>query len=145
MTTKTETQVERTPYGERVHKARRQKKLSQRALADLVGISQSTLAELEKSANGSSRSYQIAKVTGVRVEWLVEGTGPMIDGSLEPSGRARTVASEKVAHQLVGKPQANDYRTVAQSLAASLEESGVQVTVPQFMKLLEATYEKLRQ
>lgn len=136
--------IERTPYGERLHTARVHAKLSQRALADDVGLSQSTLAELEKTGQGSSKTPKLAQRTGVRVQWLADGEGPMLDTGREVPNEAQRVASEKVVHYQFGKPGGTDYRTVALSLAASLEESGVELSVSQFIRLLEATYQKLQ-
>lgn len=142
--------VARTPYGERVYQARMHlqttigRTVSQRQLAEKVGMGQSALSELEKTGQGSSKTARIAEVTGVRVAWLDRGEGPMLDAPTEPPGEARAVASEQVMHHLVGKPGGTDYRTVALTLAASLEESGVELSVAQFMKLLEATFQKLQ-
>jgi transcriptional regulator with XRE-family HTH domain len=136
--------IERTPFGERLFLARTHAKLTQRGLGDKVGLSQSNINGLEKSGQGSAKSSRIAQVCGVRVEWLTEGDGPMLDTQAEVPGAARTVASEKVAHYLVGQPGGTDYRTIALSLAAALEESGTEISVTQFIKLLEATYSKLK-
>lgn len=137
------TTAERTAYGERVYLARKHAKLSQPELARRVGLSQSTLSGLETKGQGSAKSSNIAEVCGVRVQWLVDGKGPMLDTSEIP-GQARQVASEKVAHYLVGTPSGADYRTIALSLASALEESGTELSVKQFVKLLEATYQKLK-
>jgi transcriptional regulator with XRE-family HTH domain len=136
--------IERSPFGERLYLARKHAGLSQRDLADKVGLSQSNINGLEKSGQGSAKSSRIAQVCGVRVEWLAEGEGPMLDTQAEVPGAARRVASEKVAHYLVGTPAGNDYRTVALSLAAALEESGTEISLTQFIKLLEATYSNLK-
>lgn len=136
--------VVRTPYGERLFKARTHAKLSQRELADRVGFkSQGTIADLEVHGQGSSKTGRMAEVCGVREKWLATGEGPMLDTSEVPP-EANTVASERVLHYQVGQPSGTDYRTIALSLAAALEESGTEVTVAQFIKLLEATYAKLQ-
>lgn len=139
----TDETIERTAFGERLYRARKHANLSQRGLGEKVGLSQTTLTELERTGQGSSKVAHIAAATGVRVQWLAQGEGPMLDTAAEPPAAARTVASEKVAHYLVGQPGGTDYRTVALTLAASLAESGVELSVSQFMKLLEATYVKL--
>jgi transcriptional regulator with XRE-family HTH domain len=136
--------VERTHYGERLYLARTHANLTQRSLADKVGLSQSNINGLEKTGQGSAKTARIAQVCGVRVEWLADGKGPMLDTDAEVPGAARTVASEKVAHRLVGQPGGTDYRTIALTLAAALEESGTELTVTQFIRLLEATYAKLK-
>lgn len=137
------TTTERTAFGERLHKARLHAGLSQPDLAAKAGIAQSTLSILEKRGQGSAHTATLARLTGVRVDWLEKGHGPMLDTSEVP-GQARQLASEKVAHHLVGTPAGTDYRTIALSLAAALEESGTELTVQQFIKLLEATYNKLK-
>jgi transcriptional regulator with XRE-family HTH domain len=68
----------RTEFGERLFAARTYAKLSQTALARAVGMSQSTLAEAESTAQGSSKTAQIAAVTGVSAQWLADGHGPMV-------------------------------------------------------------------
>lgn len=135
---------ERTPFGERLRTARLRANLSQEDLAKVVGIAQSTIAAAENTGQGTTKIVPIAKALGVRAEWLADGTGEMVDPGLEPPAAARRVASEKVAHYLVGTPAGTDYRTIAITLAAALEESGTVLTVPQFVKLLEATYAKLK-
>jgi transcriptional regulator with XRE-family HTH domain len=145
MTKASSTEIQRSAYGERLLKARQHAGLSQRVLAQKAGFeSQSTLSQLEISGQGSSRTARIAEICGVRVAWLDRGDGPMLDAPEEPPSAARTVASEKVAHYLVGTPGGNDYRTVALSLASALEESGMEITAKQFINLLEATYAKLK-
>lgn len=69
----------RTAFGERLHKARKHAALTQPQLASAAGLAQSTLAELEYDGNGSSKTAQLAKACGVRVEWLSEGRGVMVD------------------------------------------------------------------
>jgi hypothetical protein len=137
--------IVRTPFGERLFTARTRvtPPMSQRALGDLVGLSQSTINELEKTGQGSTKTARIAEVTGVRWQWLERGELPMLDTTELPNA-ARQVAGEAVVPYLVGKPASQDYRTVALSLAASLEESGVELSVKQFIQLLEGTYEKLQ-
>lgn len=68
----------RTPFGERLVKARKHKGLTQDALAKLVGMSQGTLGEAEKLANGSTYTAQIAAVCGVSELWLATGEGEML-------------------------------------------------------------------
>lgn len=48
-------------------------------LAKKVGLSQSTIAEAEYTAEGSLKTLQIAAVTGVSPRWLATGAGQMID------------------------------------------------------------------
>lgn len=69
---------ERAPFGQRLFDARTKAKLTQEALAKLVGMSQSTLGELEYTGQGSSFTPQIAAACGVRAEWLATGEGDMV-------------------------------------------------------------------
>jgi phage repressor protein C with HTH and peptisase S24 domain len=62
-------------FGERLREARKDKKLSQTALAKLVGLKQPTIAEAETEGKGSSRAALLAKVLGVNALWLSEGKG----------------------------------------------------------------------
>lgn len=135
--------TDRTEYGARVQQARKRKGWSQQTLAAAVGMSQSGIGELETKGSGSLKTVEIAAALGVRAEWLTTGEGPMTEGDEVPAA-ANTVASEHVAHYLVGTPASRDYRTVALSLAAALEETETDVTVSQFIKLVEATYRKLQ-
>jgi transcriptional regulator with XRE-family HTH domain len=69
---------ERSAFGERLLAARKHAGLSQSDLAKAVGMSQSGLAEAEMSAQGSSKTAQIAAVTGVNPKWLADGEGAML-------------------------------------------------------------------
>jgi phage repressor protein C with HTH and peptisase S24 domain len=74
----------------RLKQARAESKLSQAGLAKRIGAGQSTIASIENGRNnGSGRLVDIAKVLGVRPEWLSNGDGPMRsmerDGGLTPS------------------------------------------------------------
>lgn len=62
-------------FGERLREARKEKGLSQGALAKIVGVKQPTIAELESEGKGSSKSYLFAKALGVNALWLTEGKG----------------------------------------------------------------------
>jgi DNA-binding XRE family transcriptional regulator len=135
---------ERTEFGERLLLARKRAGLSQAELGSRVGLGQTAIAEAESTGLGTTKTVQIAEALGVRAQWLADGTGPMLTDDQEPPPSARSVASEKVAHYLVGTPAGTDYRTIALTLASALEDSGTVLTVPQFIKLLEATYTKLK-
>lgn len=77
---------ERTPFGERLHKARTHARLTQSELAKAAGVSQGTLGELEWRYDGSAAVVRLAKACGVRAEWLAEGHGDMIDPEAWPFG-----------------------------------------------------------
>lgn len=69
-----------TDFGKRLKEARKHGGFTQVQLAKKVGISQSTVAELERSGNGSSHVAVIAAVCRVSPLWLASGTGAMLDG-----------------------------------------------------------------
>lgn len=70
----------------RIIKVRREKKLSQQALADLIGVSRSALAqwETELSRPGLESLRKMSEILGVSFEWLATGRGNqylVVDGS----------------------------------------------------------------
>lgn len=68
---------DRSEFGLRLYRARARRGLTQKELASLVGMSQSALAEAEKTGQRSSKTFEIARATGVRPEWLSKGELPM--------------------------------------------------------------------
>lgn len=64
---------ERTPFGQRLYDARKRAKLTQEQVAKAIGIGQSTLAELERSAQGSSRAVELAGLYRCDALWLTTG------------------------------------------------------------------------
>jgi len=91
--------VERTPFGERLLAARTHARLTQPALAKAVGMSQSTLAEAEKTGQGSSYTTQIAKICDVDSDWLATGNGEMLNRppGLEGAQRIRPGKINEIA------------------------------------------------
>ena len=67
-------------FGQRLKTARKAAKMTQADLAKKVGIGQSTVAELEKTGNGSSHTPAIADALGVAALWLANGEGSMKTG-----------------------------------------------------------------
>lgn len=134
---------ERTDYGDRLFKARRHAALTQAELAKRTGMSQSNLAELETTGQGSAKTPQLATATGVRVQWLAEGVGTMLEKPGLPADASR-IAAEEVAPYLINQqPSGADYRTIAVALAEALEASGTAVSLQQFVQLVDATFKKL--
>lgn len=76
------TVASRTEFGARLRLARQKAKLTQAALAQMVGVAQGTVAELESIGHGSSYAAQLASACRVRVEWLTTGDGAMTGGGL---------------------------------------------------------------
>lgn len=70
--------VERTGFGQRLFDARTKAGLTQTQLAEKVHMAQSTLAELERHGQGSSKTLQIAAACGVSPEWLATGSDEKI-------------------------------------------------------------------
>jgi transcriptional regulator with XRE-family HTH domain len=73
--------TERTEYGQRLLTARTKAALTQVQLAKAAGISQGTLAELEKIGQGSAFTPMLARACQVSAEWLASGEGPMVGGA----------------------------------------------------------------
>lgn len=70
--------VVRTEFGQRLFDARTKAGLTQTQLAGKVHMAQSTLAELERTGQGSSKTLQIAAACGVSPEWLATGSDKKI-------------------------------------------------------------------
>lgn len=66
-------------FAERVKKARKHAGLSQRELADCVGISQTSITDLERGKSKStSLTVEIAAACQVNAIWLASGEGLML-------------------------------------------------------------------
>jgi transcriptional regulator with XRE-family HTH domain len=74
----------RTPFGARLHAARKAKGFTQKHVEMHVGIAQSNLAELEKEGTGSSFTVALAMLYAVNPIWLALGKGPMTGGLPAP-------------------------------------------------------------
>jgi transcriptional regulator with XRE-family HTH domain len=66
---------ERSPFGQRMLKARQHAKLTQIQVRDKLGISQGTLSELEATAHSSGRTVEFAQLYGCDAHWLATGEG----------------------------------------------------------------------
>lgn len=67
-------------FGKRLKEARKHAGLTQAQLAKKVGIGQSTIAELERSGQGSSYVPTMAVTMRVSPLWLEKGAGDMLAG-----------------------------------------------------------------
>lgn len=68
---------EQMSMGERLKTARKHRKLSQIRLAEMTGVSQSTISDIERGRNaGSTESAKLAAALGVSALWLSTGRGP---------------------------------------------------------------------
>lgn len=75
----------KTNLAERLKQARMNKGLTQKSLADLIGVSQAAIQKIEtgKAAN-TTRLVDLAKALNVRPEWLSSGNEPVgIDSALK--------------------------------------------------------------
>lgn len=66
----------RSEFGARLVDARNAARLTQHELCKKAGISQSTLAEAEKTGKGSTFTVRLAQALGVEPLWLESGEGP---------------------------------------------------------------------
>lgn len=73
-------------FGARLYKARTFAKMSQKTLANTVGMAQSTYGKLELEGKGSSYTPKIAEACGVSVMWLAHGQGEMFGAPTAHSG-----------------------------------------------------------
>lgn len=64
-------------FSERLDLAMKQAGMTQGRLAKSVDMAQSTINKLLNGSNGSRKTVDIAKVLGVRAEWLATGEEPM--------------------------------------------------------------------
>ena len=65
---------QRTPFGQRLFDARRAANLTQKQVATAIGMSQGTLAGLERTAHSSGLTVQLASLYKVSAEWLATGS-----------------------------------------------------------------------
>lgn len=90
-------------FGKRLKEARRNAGLTQAQLAKKVGIGQSTVAELERTASGSSHVASIAAACNVSPMWLASGDGPMKTGM---DSNVRPVSEGMRAYPVISTIQA---------------------------------------
>ena len=81
-------------FKDRLKRARKKAGLTQAQLADLVGIKQASISEIERGlTRHSGHVIKIAQVCGVEPIWLAHGTGAMtraemsLEGLLQPMGQ----------------------------------------------------------
>ena len=87
--------------GTRIKEARRDRKLTQKQLADKVGIKQPTLLELENGdLTGTTLIASFAAALGVNALWLETGKGD----KLAPLELKRVVAVDENSKTFIGYP-----------------------------------------
>lgn len=96
---------------DRLAKVRKEKKLSREKLAEIAGVSTSTITFLENGRNESSKFLvEIANALGVSAEWLMYGESRSIPTTLEVAPIPNTAS--------LGKPSDNVYVPVISWVAA---------------------------
>lgn len=89
---------------DRIRAARRMKGWSQSELAAELKVDRSAVGHWERgdgSAPSATRLFALARVTGVYVEWLANGSGPMLVTPLpEGSDKAPRALSNEEEHLL---------------------------------------------
>jgi transcriptional regulator with XRE-family HTH domain len=130
---------DRTPFGQRVRAARKHAGLTQDELGARTGLGQSGIAYLETKGMASEKTWLIAQVCGVSAAWLADETGSMLSsGPVDADVMSETLAGA------IPPSSRTDYQAIAHTLAKSLEETGVSLTVKQFLALADGIYKKLR-
>lgn len=75
----------KTTLAERLKEARSTRGLTQKALGDLVGVSQAAIQKIETGkANQTTKLVEIANALGVAPDWLSSGEGAMHNGAKYP-------------------------------------------------------------
>lgn len=69
-------------YGERLKKARTERKLTQTQLAERAKVNQSLISQLENSptATGSEYTNRLARALDINADWLADEIGEMTGG-----------------------------------------------------------------
>lgn len=75
-------EMDRTPFGQRLHDARKAAGYTQEAAAKEVGMSQGTLADAEIEGKRSGYTPQLAALYGVNAAWLATGRGSKTDSTV---------------------------------------------------------------
>lgn len=101
--------VDLSTVGKRISYAREVRGIaSQKALADLVGVSQSTIGNLEADTRKRPRNLlKLAAAPGVNPEWLETGIGPMTSSiKLREDVMALAIEMQKLSVEQVAKIRA---------------------------------------
>ncbi|HDV6327476.1 TPA: helix-turn-helix transcriptional regulator [Burkholderia cenocepacia] len=92
-------------YGKRLRSARKAARLTQKQLADKVGLQQATISELENDEySGSAKTAEMAEVLGVNALWLAQGTGDRLVGA----GAIGTSGASLAAAVIAASAEAKD-------------------------------------
>lgn len=106
-------------YGARVKAARERVGLSQSQLGRAIGgLKQPSIHALEGRETKSKYTLDIARITGVRPEWLDNGTGPMLDD------KSSVKTSPQVEQKLLTNADINVHEMVADVPVLGLASCG---------------------
>ncbi|WP_145590289.1 XRE family transcriptional regulator [Yersinia aleksiciae] len=87
--------MEKMTFADRLNLAMKEGGFTQGSLAEAVGMAQPSVWKLTSGKASSSRkSVQIARVLGVRPEWLSEGIEPMREDGVKPYNPESTIPHE---------------------------------------------------
>jgi transcriptional regulator with XRE-family HTH domain len=89
-------------FADRVKGARKSAGLTQKQLAGISGLSQTTISDIERGRNETSADVvALARALGVLAEWLADGKGPrtLSEATGQPPAPTHTVR-ESVSHDL---------------------------------------------
>lgn len=90
-------------FGHRLLEARTERKLAQTAVAAACGVSQATYSRWESTdapIPGADKAFQLARFLEVRVQWLVEGIGPVVGSVDDVLVTTLRTPALRVLHQL---------------------------------------------
>src|SRR5260364_127451 len=98
---------------ERLIWSRKQKQLSQSELADMVGVVQSTIGNLEAGSRFFSRKItSIAAVLGVNARWLAEGTGQPCDDKKSKEARPISHQEQVILELIAALPESDQKKMI---------------------------------
>ncbi|HAK1938949.1 TPA: helix-turn-helix transcriptional regulator [Salmonella enterica] len=85
----------KTTLAERLKLARNEKGFSQKALGELVGVSQAAIQKIEAAkAKETTKLVELSQALGVRPEWLSRGEEPMRDDKIANHDPCSTIPPE---------------------------------------------------
>lgn len=107
--------VPRMEFKDRLKAARKYAKLTQARLAEIVGIDQTSISDLERGKSQSS-SYvaQIAKACRVSAIWLASGEGEMAAPLSGKGGQASLITGTLTEESEASAPSSDDYALIPQ-------------------------------
>lgn len=114
-------------FGQRIRECRKDKRLSQEALASRAGMSQANLSELENDKYPSSTfTPQLASILGVRAVWLAEGRGPREIGAMNTV----EVVADARRVPIISWVQAGDWASAVDNFHPGHADEWIETTVP---------------